>query len=601
MTSPIFYYIFIFLAAACIVVPLTNRFKLGSVLGYLAAGVLIGPFGIGLIPNSEAVMHFAEFGVVMMLFLIGLELEPQMLWRLRKTIVGLGGLQVILTTALFTVVGVILGFDWRISFICSMALSLSSTAIVLQILQERNALQTPLGQAAFSILLFQDIAVIPILILIPLVMGVKATQDTSLLASLPVYTRAIIIVSVIAIVIISGRYLSRYLFRFVAKTNLREIFTATSLAVVIGITLLMGMIGVSPALGAFVSGVVLANSEYKHSLESDIQPFKGLLLGLFFISVGMGMNFSLVAKEPFIILACVLALIFIKIIILYILGQYFNLKKPHSYAFAFALSQGGEFAFVLFQYTATLHIINEQQTGILSCIVALSMATTPVLIMIYSRIIQPCYIKMRPEPTFDVIEDNHSSVIIAGYGRYGQIIGRFLTLQGFKVTILEKDPDQIEFLRRFGSKVYFGDASRIDLLRNAGADHAKLLIVAIDDAEKAVELTKLAKYHFPKLKVYARARNRRHAYELYKAGADYFRREMFDSSIIMAQEAMAMLGSASLEVTHHRAKQFTKHDEASLMESFNYFESEADLIGFVKKTQIELERILHDDVKETQS
>lgn len=590
---------FIFLIATCIVVPLASRFRLGAVLGYLVAGVLIGPFGIALIDNSLQIMHFAEFGVIMMLFMIGLELEPAKLWKLRKLIIGLGSLQVIVTSVSFTAFGVMLGFDWRVSLACGMALSLSSTAIVLQMLQEKGLLQTSAGESCFAVLLFQDIAVIPILILMPLLAapGIEPeTHQTSWLSHLPAYAHTLIIAFVIALVVVTGRYLSQHMFRFIAKTNLREVFTAASLALIIGITLLMEVVGVSPGLGAFVAGVVLADSEYKHSLETDIEPFKGLLLGLFFISIGMAMNFTLLTGNPASLLGAVTALIISKAIILYMLGKIFGLDGPQNALFALALAQGGEFAFVLFQYASGLQVIVSDQSEFLTLVVALSMAATPFVMIFNDRFIQPRFMSLLPEREYDTIDESTNSVIIAGYGRFGQIIGRFLTAQGIKATVLEKDPDQIDLLRKYGYRGYFGDASRLDILRNAGADKAILLIVAVDDADKCLEIARKSKAHFPNLKIFARARNRRHAYELYKAGVDYFRRETFDSSLTMAQEAVKFLGARELD-THYQAIQFMKHDEQTLLTSFKFFEQEPEMINFARQASQEMERILREDIR----
>lgn len=596
MSSNFLFNTFVFLAAACVIVPLAGRFKLGSVLGYLLAGVLIGPFGFALISNPEQVMHFAEFGVVMMLFLIGLELEPPTLWRLRKAILGLGGLQVVITTCAFTLIGISLGYEWRLSLAASMALSLSSTALVLQMLEEKNLLKTSAGESAFAVLLFQDIAVIPILVIMPLLAsgGISKAHD-NMLSNLPGWLHTIIVALVIMIIIIGGRYLSRYLFRFIAKSNLREVFTATSLALIVGITLLMQAVGVSPALGAFVAGVVLANSEYRHTLESDLQPFKGLLLGLFFISVGMGINFSLLASQPFGFVGSVSALILVKIFLLYMLAQFFGLRDGQGTLFSFALAQGGEFAFVLFGYAGGLDILDKDQAAFLTLTVALSMVATPFLMMINESFVIPRFMSRLPEREYDEIKENNP-VILAGYGRFGQIIGRFLNAQGIKITVLEKDPDQIELLRKFSHHGYFGDASRLDLLQSAGAAKAKLLVVAVDDADKCLEIVKLARQYFPNLKIYARARNRRHAYELDKAGADYFRRETFDSSLTMAQEIMKLLGSNPIDIAR-KAMKFMQHDEKTLYKSFQFFESEPEMISFSKQASGELERIFQDDVK----
>jgi glutathione-regulated potassium-efflux system ancillary protein KefC len=588
--------VFVFLAAACLVVPLASRFKLGSVLGYLAAGIVIGPFGLGLIGDAEKIMHFAEFGVVMMLFLIGLELEPALLWRLRKSILGLGGLQVMLTSLAFTLIGLALGYSWQMSLTAGMALSLSSTALVLQMLQETHLMNTSMGETSFSVLLFQDIAVIPILVIIPL-LAIHGVQDqqihASLISTLPGWTQALIVTCVIAAVIAAGRYLSYYLFRAVARIHLRELFTALSLAVVVGITLLMQLVGVSPALGTFVAGVVLANSEYRRILETDIEPFKGLLLGLFFISVGMGMDFHLFAESPLRLVLAVAALITVKALILFMLGRIFGLNVLHNSGFSLALAQGGEFAFVLFQFAGTLNILPQIQEKFLTLAVATSIAVTPLLIVFYNRLMVPKFLSVLPERSFDRI-GVENPIILAGFGRFGQVIGRFLTAQGVKTTVLEKDPDQIELLRKFGFKGYFGDASRLDLLHSAGAHKAKLLIVAVDDPETSLEIVRLAKTEFPRLKIFARARNRRHAYELSKAGVNYHIREVFDSSLEMAQQIMVSLGKNESDM-RSKAIKFKQHDEATLKASFDFFDDEPELVNFMRTQRAELERILQSD------
>lgn len=591
--------IFIFLVAVCVVVPLARRFKLGSVMGYLAAGVLIGPFGLGFINNPEQIMHFAEYGVIMMLFLIGLELEPEMLWRLRRAIVGLGGLQMLITSASFTALGILFGLDWQASLVCGMALSLSSTALVLQMLEEKDLLRTSGGESSFAVLLFQDIAVIPILIILPLLAGghaADAVVQDSVFSALPGWLHALGVAGAIAAIVLGARYLSHHVFHFIAKTNLREVFIAMSLALVVGVTLLMQWIGLSPALGAFIAGVVLATSQYRHTLEADIEPFKGLLLGLFFISIGMGMDFALFEQNTENIIIAVTGLITVKALILYELGRFFGLRDGHNTLFACALAQGGEFAFVLFQYAGGLSIMTNDQAAFLTLCVALSMAATPFLMIFNDRFVIPRFMSRLSVRKYDKVESDGSSVIIAGYGRFGQIIARFLTAQGVKMTILEKDPDQIDLLRKFGNLGYFGDASRLDLLRSAGAAKAKLLIVAVDDADKCLEIVRLARTHFPNLKIFARARNRRHAYELFKAGVEYFRRETFDSSLSMAQEAMKLLVGASAEDMHHRAMQFMEHDERTLRRSFAFFDREPELIAFSRRASGELERILQEDI-----
>ncbi len=596
MNNDFLFSVFVFLAAACIVVPLASRVRMGSVLGYLAAGVLVGPYGFRLIGNAEQVMHFAEFGVVMMLFVIGLELEPVMLWRMRKSIVGLGGLQVAVTSVAFAAVGTALGFSWQVSLVVGMALSLSSTALVLQMLNEKNLMNTHVGETSFSVLLFQDIAVIPILVIIPLLAvegQVPVASSHDMFSGMSGWAHALLVALVIGMVVALGRYFSRYLFHFIAKTNLREIFTATSLMLVVGITLLMQLVGVSPALGAFVAGLVLANSQYKHTLETDIEPFKGLLLGLFFISVGMGMNFTLFAQQPVTLMAALAIVIAVKAMILFTLGRWFKIGAMHNIGFAFALSQGGEFAFVLFQFSGALNILSAQQVAFLTLLVALSIVSTPILMFFYSRYITPRFMSLLPDHAYDVIEEKNP-IILAGFGRFGQIIGRFIGGQGIKLTVLENNPDQIEMLRKFGFKGYFGDASRLDLLHSAGAAQARILVVAVDDADVCLKIVTLARENFPHLKIFARARNRRHAYELHKAGVDYFKRETFDSSLAMAQEIMVTLGFRESDM-NYKASRFLRHDESVLRKSFEFFDSEPDLISFARQSRGELERILQED------
>lgn len=592
--------VFVFLLAGCVVVPLAQRFRLGSVLGYLIAGIIIGPFVLGLIGEAEKVMHFAEFGVIMMMFLIGMELEPAILWRLRKQIVGLGGLQVVVTALALMVTGVLLGHSWQASLAVGMALSLSSTALVMQMLREKNLTHTQVGETSFAILLFQDIAVIPILIIIPLlasslhlsVLPAAGEHSTSLIAHWPAWLQPVAVVAVIAGVIFSGKYLSRYIFGAIARANLREVFTAASLALVIGVTILMELVGVSPALGAFIAGVVLANSEYRRTIETDIEPFKGLLLGLFFISVGMGMDFTVLMAHPVGLIAAVICVMVVKGLLLFGLGRLFRLDTAPALGLAFGLCQGGEFAFVLLQMIGGLKLIDPEIQKFLVLLVALSIALTPILVAIYGRFIQPMFMSTLPAP-YDEI-DEHNGVIIAGFGRFGQIVGRFMVSQGVEITVLEKSPEQVELLRKFGSKAYFGDATRLDLLRSAGAEEARLLVVAVDDADSAVEIVKLARQNFPHLKVFARARNRRHAFDLDRAGADYYHRELLDSSLTMARDAMIALGYPKADI-ERRAKKFRNHDIETLRRSFAFFESEPDMINFARLSREELEGILRED------
>ncbi|NBV06759.1 MAG: potassium transporter [Proteobacteria bacterium] len=596
MSSEILFEIFIFLIASCLVVPLVSRFKLSSVIGYLFAGLLIGPACLGLITDPEKVVHLAEFGIIMMLFVIGLELEPASLWRLRKSIVGLGGLQVILTTIVFTIIGLLLHLNLQTSLAIAMALALSSTALVLNLLQEKNLLNSQVGEASFSTLLFQDIAVIPILILMPLLSQVSVKKDSAsnnLITNFSGLDQALIIGAVILMVIIIGRYFLRHLFRLVAKSNMRELFTALSLALVVGVTLLMNLIGISPALGAFVAGVVLANSEYRRSLETDIQPFKGLLLGLFFISIGMGMDFNFMLTQPLQIFAAVICLIVIKALILFTLGKAFKISTFDSIFYAVILAQGGEFAFVLFQFAQSLMILDAQKVKFLTLVVAISIAATPVILHWVSLLLDRYYKATFKEIPFDAI-DQKNAIILSGFGRFGQVIGRFLTGQGVAVTVLENNPDQIELLRKFGFKAYFGDSTRLDFLKSAHADKAKLLIITVDDVEASLKIASLAKEEFPNLTIFARARNRQHAYDLHKLGVFYFKRELFDSSLDMAKEIMLWLGKDKSEI-ELKAQQFRDHDEKTLQQSFKFFEDKPALVNFSKTRSAELEKILQSD------
>lgn len=592
----ILFKIFIFLASACFIVPIAKRFRLSSVLGYLLVGIVIGPYCLGIIGDAEGVMNIAEFGVVMMLFLIGLELEPTMLWRLRHAIIGLGGLQVVLTSLAFTTIGRAIGYDWQVSLAVGMSLALSSTAMVLQTLEEKNLLKTIEGESTFSVLLFQDLAVIPILVILPLLgisEGNHAQFHTHHLPwDLKRWQMALLDLSTIVFVIILGRYISRYLFFIIAKTHLRELFTAFSLALVVGIALLMLTVGLSPALGAFIAGVVLANSEYKKSLEADIQPFKGLLLGLFFISVGMSMNLPLLAESPGQFSLALLLLVSLKAIILLALTRLFKLTRYQSFAVAIYLAQGGEFAFVLLQYALSLHVISPDISRFFILTVALSMATTPFLLLLYQKYVEPRIISNLPIPEFEQISEKHP-IILAGYGRFGQVIGRFLNAQGLNLTVLERDPEQIRLLRKFGYQAWYGDASRPEHLEQAGAEKAKLLIVSVGNPTVNLEIVRLAKQLYPNLKIYARACNRRHAYELHRAGVNYFKRELFDSSLAMAEKILQDL-AFSPTVIRRQAKAFAKHDRETLEKSFEFFEQEKEMISLNQKAKGELNRILEE-------
>ncbi|MBD2461221.1 glutathione-regulated potassium-efflux system protein KefC [Oscillatoria sp. FACHB-1407] len=601
-----FFQAFIYLTAAVLSVPIAKRLGLGSVLGYLIAGVLIGPFGLRLVgQEGEDVMHFAEFGVVMMLFLVGLELQPELLWRLRVPILGLGGLQVVVTTLVFAVLGLLFGVPWQMAIAIGMILAMSSTAIVLQTLNEKGLSKTEGGQSAFSVLLFQDIAVIPILAFLPLLAvsaleSAKHTNQAILVAveestpALPPWQQALLVMGVVGGIIVGGRFLMRPVFRFIAATRLREIFTATALLLVIGIALAMQQVGLSPALGTFVAGVVLADNEYRHELESDIDPFKGLLLGLFFISVGASINFNLLFQQPLLILGLVVVLAIAKFAVLFALGRFFRLQLSQGLLLAFALAQGGEFAFVLFSFATQTKVLTPEIAAPLVAVVALSMMLTPLLMIVNERFVQPRFANLTPDRDADEIDDNENPVIIAGFGRFGQIIGRLLIANGCTITVLDHNPTQIELLRRFDWKVFYGDAARLDLLHAAGAERAKLLVIAIDERDTILEIVDLAHKHYPHLKILARAIDRRHAYELIRREVDVIQRETFDAALNMGVEALRLLGVRSYRA-HRAAQTFKHHDEEALHEIAMTEGDETFLVARSRQLAQDLAQLLQTD------
>jgi monovalent cation:proton antiporter-2 (CPA2) family protein len=565
-----FYQALVYLSAAVISVPLAKRLGFGSVLGYLIAGVAIGPFALGLIgEEGKDVMHFAEFGVVMMLFLVGLELQPSLIWRLRGPILGMGGMQVAITTALFVGTQLALGLSWRQALAIGMTLALSSTAIVLQTLDEKGLIKTDAGQRSFAVLLFQDVAVIPMLALMPLL---ATRRDDAALAmdhgvrwldDLPGWTQTLIVLAAVALVIFGGRFVARPAFRFIAKTRLREIFTAAALLLVIAIALLMTMVGLSPALGTFLAGVVLADSEYRHALVIDIEPFKGLLLGLFFIAVGASIDFGLIAKQPSMMGSLVVGLVAFKFAVLYLLGVTCKMGSDQRFLFAFALAQGGEFAFVLFSFATGHGVLPKAMAEPLMAMVALSMALSPLLLLINEKLVQPRFgTKERKERAADVMDEDNP-VIIAGFGRFGGIVGRLLVANGIGATVLDIDSDHVDVLRRLGFKVFYGDASRHDLLNAAGAQKARLLVLAIDDQDRELQIIQLVHKHYPHLSILARASNRQHAYELLEAGVEHVYRETLDTALKAGTDALRMLGFRGYEALR-AARTFRRHDEAAV-------------------------------------
>jgi monovalent cation:H+ antiporter-2, CPA2 family len=600
-----FFQAFVYLTAAVVSVPLAKRLGLGSVLGYLLAGVVIGPFGLHLVGEErQDVMRFAEFGVVMMLFLVGLELEPTLLWRLRAPILGLGGLQVAVTTAALAALGILLGLPGREALAVGLVLSMSSTAIVLQSLAEKGLMKTAAGQSSFAVLLFQDLAVIPILALLPLLGrpgaahgAAEAAHPAAWVEGLPAWGQTLLVLAVVGAVIVGARFLLRPVFRAIAGTRLRELFTAAALLLVIGIALLMTRIGLSPALGTFLAGVVLATSEYRHELESDVEPFKGLLLGLFFIAVGASIDFGLVASGPGRIAALVAIVLVAKGAVLFLLARAFRLGTDQALTFAFALPQGGEFAFVLLSFALQQAVLGPETTGPLVAVVALTMAATPLLMLFGERVVLPRVgTRESGDREADRI-DERSPVIVAGFGRFGSTVGRLLKANGVATTVLDNDSDRVELLRRLGLKVFYGDATRLDLLRAAGADHARLLVLALDIPEKNLELVETARKHFPHLRILARAVDWSDAHALVEAGVENVYRETLDSSLRLGVDALRLVGFRGYQAGR-ASRTFLRHDEESVRELTKLRRDQASYIDVARGRIEDLERLLLSDIED---
>jgi monovalent cation:proton antiporter-2 (CPA2) family protein len=595
-----FFQVFVYLLAAVISVPLAKRLGLGSVLGYLLAGIVIGPFGLRLVGSAHGdVMHIAEFGVVMMLFVIGLELRPAVLWKLRGPIVGLGGAQMLGTAGAVAVLATWLGLRWQMAVAVGFIVAMSSTAIVLQLLSEKDQMRTAGGKSAFAVLLFQDIAVLPILALLPLLATVAPTGGAdhakNAISDLPGWQHALVVVAAIAAVILGGRYLLGPFFRYIAATHLREMFTVTALLLVVAIALLMQRVGLSPALGAFLAGVVLAESKYRHQLETDIEPFKGLLLGLFFISVGAGIDFAVIVDQPATIALLVVAVLALKFIVLLAVSRVSRLEPSQRYLFAFALAQGGEFAFVLCSFATQGGVLVAQMANLLGVTIALTMAAAPLLMMINERFVQPRFRSVLPAREPDEIEERDNPVILAGVGRFGHIVARLLVVNGFGTTVLDNDAEQVETLGRFGIKSFYGDATRLDLLHTAGAARARIFIIAIDNEEKALEVVDLVQENFPKLRILARATSRQHAYELLRKGVTDVYRETFGSAVDLSVHALGMLGLEG-ERARRTAQIFREHDEASVREMAQVQDDDDAAYVSLARLHIEnLERALASD------
>jgi glutathione-regulated potassium-efflux system ancillary protein KefC/glutathione-regulated potassium-efflux system protein KefB len=576
----------VFLAATVVAVPLFRRFKLSAVLGYLAAGVVIGPWGLGLFGDVESVLHFAEFGVVLLLFVIGLELQPSRLWVLRHAVFGSGSAQVLVTTAVLALVARALGQPWPVAVVIAFALSLSSTALILQVLAERGEINARHGRSAFAILLFQDLAIMPALVALPIVAGGSGASVDGWSLALPVLAAAA--------VVIAARYALRPVLRIVAATRVREAFTAAALLVVVGTALLFQSVGLSMALGAFIAGVLLADSEYRHELEADIEPFKGLLLGLFFIAVGMSANLGVLLESPLLVLAMTAGYLLLKSAAIFVAARLSRHDAATAWRLAVALAGGGEFAFVLFAIAAAGGLLPRATADLLVIVVTLSMALAPLLIAAADTVAK----RVRPaaSPAFDRIESEEPRVLIAGFGRFGQIVARVLRARRIRFTALEVSQSQVDFVRRFGNKLYYGDASRLEMLRSAGAEHAELLVLAIDDVEASVRTAEMVRRHFPRLRVLARARNRQHAFRLMAAGVTDIWRETFASSLEVAEAALVALGTPP-DAAGSQVRRFRAHDEATLAAQAAVGDDETKLIATAQASAKQLESLFEADAR----
>ncbi|MFZ1501199.1 MAG: glutathione-regulated potassium-efflux system protein KefC [Giesbergeria sp.] len=578
-------YAFLYLAAAVLTVPVARALGLGAIIGYLAAGIAIGPWGFGWVSNVQDILHFAEFGVVLMLFLVGLELQPTRLWSLRRPIFGLGSAQVLGCALLLCAAALLAGFSWRVALVGSLGLALSSTAIALQSLGERNQLRTSGGESAFSILLFQDIAAIPMLALVAL-LGTASVQGHHTPAS--VALEVFKIVGVIAAIVLGGRLLLRPLLRWIARSRTPEIFTAAALLLVVGIAYLMVLVGLSMALGAFLAGVLLAESEFRRELETDIEPFKGLLLGLFFIAVGMSIDFGAMLRAPLMVALLLIGFVAIKSVVIYALARAVKIPYQERPVFTLLLAQGGEFAFVVFQAAAGAGALPGEMASLLIGAVALSMLCTPLLLLLLDRFVLPRYATtLRTPPEGEISEPQTAPVLIAGFGRYGQIVARVLLAQGIPATVLDHSVDILEVARTFGYRVFYGDATRLDLLRMAGAAQARVLVLAVDAPGPSLKIAALAREHFPHLKVVARARDLTHWNDLRDLGVTQVQRELFESSLLSARSVLEHMGLEENETDALLAR-FRQHNIALADRMYPHHKDQARMIAVAREGRSQL-------------
>lgn len=573
----------VLLFSAIVLVPLFKKFNLGAILAYLFAGLVIGPNLLGLIEDPQSILRFSELGVVFLLFLIGLELKPTLLWNMRKKVFGLGLTQMLITGAAFTGIGSYLGYSWQVSFIAGFGLALSSTAFCLQILEEKRQLKTLHGQSSFSILLFQDLAVVPLITIIPVLAGTSTSTNWINIAKAT---------GIVVAFILFGLYFVRHLFSYILKSRVQEVFTALSLFIVVGSALLMEEAGLSMGTGAFLAGVLLANSEYRHELEINLQPFKGLLLGLFFIAVGMSLDLRVLVSQPDRVFLLVLTFVALKVLILFCLARLFKLPYESSRNVAFTLPQGGEFAFVIFSLAVANQLLTPEQAAILNAAVTISMALTPLLFSLNQRYLRT--FQEVSEKPFDTEQVHDTTVIIAGFGRFGQIVSRFLQSQKISFTILEHSAAQVDIARKFGRKIFYGDASRADIVASAGGKSAKIFVLAIDDIETSVKTAKMIRDKFPHLEIIARARNRQHAIDLLALGIENIHRETYLTSLEVAKEVLLSLGGIRSQINKKLAL-FRTHDEEILRKQFELRNNEPEMLSMTHKYNAELDKILQAD------
>ncbi|MCL5500604.1 Kef-type potassium/proton antiporter, CPA2 family [Phytobacter palmae] len=578
----------LFLFAAVVAVPLAARLGIGAVLGYLLAGIAIGPWGLGFISDVDEILHFSELGVVFLMFIIGLELNPSKLWALRRSIFGVGAAQVLISAAILAGLLMLTQFSWQAAVIGGIGLAMSSTAMALQLMREKGMNRSESGQLGFSVLLFQDLAVIPALALVPLLAG---NGDDH-----PDWVKIGIKVLVFAGVLVGGRYLLRPVFRFIAASGVREVFTAATLLLVLGSALFMDALGLSMALGTFLAGVLLAESEYRHELEIAIDPFKGLLLGLFFISVGMALNLGVLYTHLPWVLASVAVLVAVKTAVLYSLARINGMRSSERMQFAGVLSQGGEFAFVLFSSASSQRLFHNDQMALLLVTVTLSMMTTPALMKLIDKLLSRRFNQPEDEDEMPWVEDDKPQVIVVGFGRFGQVIGRLLMANKMRITVLERDISAVNLMRKYGYKVYYGDATQLELLRSAGAEEAQSIVITCNDPEDTMKLVELCQQHFPQLKIMARARGRVEAHELLQVGVTQFSRETFSSALELGRKTLISVGMHPHQA--HRAQLHFKRLDMRMLRELMPVHTDMMQISRVREARRELEEIFQREMQQ---